>query len=269
MQLPFTQSQSIIQPFFTALSAILGKNASLHNNKCKLTAIFAIGVGFLVRFWANQGTHELNIEVDAKLTLFLASVIGITLLPGATTLLIIRRALFDGKRASRSTILGGSLSIVAHALIAALGLAVIFQHSSHFQNMTRIIGAVYLAWLGVKSIKQRESFEFTPSMQSSQTNTHRGAFIEGFTTMMLSPQVALFYLSALSQFIAPHEWLLGKALLLAAIHVVIRQVWFSVLASFVNRIIAVLTRPMIQRSIEVISGCVLFGLAINTLSGVI
>ena len=49
------------------------------------------------------------------------------MIPGATTMLVIRRAMLGGPHASLMTIAGGSLGVFVHAIVAALGLSVIFQ----------------------------------------------------------------------------------------------------------------------------------------------
>ena len=188
------------------------------------------------------------------------------MIPGATTMLVIRRAMLGGQRASVMTIAGGSLGVFVHAVVAALGLSVIFQHSEPLRVAVRWAGAAYLIWLGAKSLWRAWRGENTlpsPVLTGEGPGVGDG-FAEGLVTILLSPETALFYLSALSQFILPNEWLLGKALLLASIHALVRIGWYSLIAAFVGRMYAVLVKPLVQRSLEGATGALLILFALRT-----
>ena len=213
-------------------------------------------------------------NIDLTLITFAIAVAGLTLIPGATTMLVIRRAMLGGSRASLMTIAGGSLGVFVHATIAAMGLAALFQYSEPARVAVRWLGAAYLIWLGAKSLRRAWRGEAlltsavapdtATSAASTSAATQGAAFAEGLITILLSPETALFYLSALSQFIGPNEWVLGKALLLAAIHASIRIGWYSLIALFVSRLYAVLVRPLVQRSLEGATGALLILFALRT-----
>jgi threonine/homoserine/homoserine lactone efflux protein len=196
---------------------------------------------------------------------FFFAVVGLTLLPGATTMLVIRRAMMGGARASGLTILGGSLGIYVHALVAAIGLSAIFRDNPTLRLIVRDVGAAYLIWLGAKSILRAIRFEpraIQPT-QGAIASAGRQALSEGLLTVLLSPESALFYLSALSQFIAPDEWALGKALALASVHVLVRIVWYSCLALFVDRLVRVLSQPIFQRGLLLLTAVFLIAFAVR------
>ena len=203
-----------------------------------------------------------------SLIVFAIAVTGLTMLPGATTMLVIRRVIAGGQRASIMTVIGGSAGVYVHAIVAALGLAIIFQQNETLRMAVRWVGAIYLIWLGAKSLARAlqgiARVNLTLNPINPQNKTHWAAFVEGLITVLLSPEAALFYLSALSQFIEPGEWVLGKAILLASIHTLVRLIWYSLLSAFVRRIIILLSRPLMQRGIEAMSGILLIGFALRT-----
>lgn len=210
----------------------------------------------------------MGISADsASLIVFVIAVTSLTMLPGATTMLVIRRVMAGGQRASILTVLGGSMGIYVHAIVAALGLSIILQQNEILRMVVRWVGAAYLVWLGAKSLvrawRGTPRVNFTFSTVSPHKN-QLAAFVEGLITVLLSPEAALFYLSALSQFIEPGEWVLSKAILLASIHMLVRLVWYSLLSAFVSRVIQWLRRPAAQRGLEAISGLLLIMFAVRT-----
>jgi len=212
--------------------------------------------------------------IDAHLITFFTLVTGLTLIPGATTMLVIRRALMGGSRASLATIAGGSLGVFVHATVAAYGLAVIFQYNEDIRVVVRWLGAAYLIWLGLRSLWRawhgRHSFALNTHAISTQATAQTSvpallpAFLEGLITILLSPETALFYLSSLSQFILPNEPVLGKVLLLASIHATVRIGWYSLIAAAVSRMYRLLVQPLIQRSLEGLTGGLLILFALRT-----
>ena len=209
---------------------------------------------------------------DSSLLAFFIAVTGLTLIPGATTMLVIRRAMLGGPRASLMTIAGGSLGVFVHAIVAALGLSIIFQHSEPLRMAVRWAGAAYLIWLGAKSLwrawqgRPHPAYRMRPLSQEGEGSKLRskGAFAEGLVTILLSPETALFYLSALSQFISPNGWVLGQALVLASIHAAVRIGWYSLVAAFVGRMVKLLVQPLVQRSLEGATGALLILFALRT-----
>lgn len=214
-------------------------------------------------------------DFPTSLLTFAIAVAGLTLIPGATTMLVIRRAMLGGSSASLFTIIGGSAGVFVHAIVAALGLSALFQYNALARDIVRWLGAAYLIWLGTTSLWRawrgnaggRTAWVTDPNSAPTRTTreaaTRTAACAEGFVTILLSPETALFYLSALSQFIGPNEWMLGKAILLAAIHAGIRLSWYSLVAVFVSRMYAILVRPLVQRSLEGATGALLILFAVR------
>ena len=91
----------------------------------------------------------------------------------------------------------------------------------------------------------------------------RDFYARGLLTNLLNPQVALFYLTFLPQFIRTDEPVLAKALLFGLSHACIAVTWFAVYAygvtSLASRVQA--ARPWIER----VSGVVLIGFAVRLL----
>jgi threonine/homoserine/homoserine lactone efflux protein len=85
----------------------------------------------------------------------------------------------------------------------------------------------------------------------------RQSFLEGLLNNILNPKVAIFYLAFLPQFISPGDWVLGKSVLLAAIHWVENLVWLSMVTVCLSRLRAWITQPRVTRAIEATTGALL------------
>ena len=227
--------------------------------------------------------------MTASLFAFIPVALLLTLLPGADTALVTRNALALGLRGARWTILGILTGCLIHATASALGLSAILATSARAYEAVKLVGAAYLVWLGVQSIRQARgggedvqiprlaSLARDDNARHPERSAQRGVegsaldaspatalaahpFTQGFLTNILNPKVALFYLTFLPQFIPAGAPVLRTSLLLAMIHNVLGFAWLSLYARFVNRLRAALTRPMVKAWLERVTGGVLIAL---------
>lgn len=192
---------------------------------------------------------------------FLILVTGLTLVPGATTFLVLRRAISDGPRAGMTTIAGGSLGVFVHAVVSALGLSALLVQSAVLFEWVRLAGSAYLIWLGARALWRAWRGDYAALQPADAQPRGSVAFGEGLTTILLSPETALFYLAVLPQFISSGESVLLKSLLLAAIHAGVRIAWYSIIAFGAGRLREKLAGTALRRGLEGVSGLflVLFG----------
>ena len=89
-----------------------------------------------------------------------------------------------------------------HVIGAAAGLSIIFQYSPVAYTILKIVGAVYLIWLGITQIMS--SRDAAPDMQDIPAPAHRTdrrILVESALVEVLNPKVALFFLAFLPQFV--------------------------------------------------------------------
>jgi threonine/homoserine/homoserine lactone efflux protein len=139
--------------------------------------------------------------------------------------------------------------------MSALGLSAILATSARAYETVKLVGAAYLLWIGVQSIRQagRPASTETADVASAAP---RGAhpFTQGFLTNILNPKVALFYLTFLPQFIPAGAPVLRTSLLLAMIHNLLGFAWLSLYAQFVDRLRVTLARPAVKGWLERVTG---------------
>ncbi len=193
---------------------------------------------------------------DPRIYAFVGVAAILTILPGADMALVTRNVLAVGRRKTMLTIAGISAGCVIHATASALGLSAILATSAMAFNVVKTIGAAYLVWIGIQSIRTAGA----PAAPSASAQRLGSPFVQGFLTNILNPKVAVFYLTFLPQFISPGEPVLRRSLLLASIHIAMGFVWLTAYASFVDRLGAVLTRPRVKAWLERVTGGLLIAL---------
>ena len=194
---------------------------------------------------------------DSRLVAFMGIAALLTIIPGADMALVTKNVLTLGRRRTMATIAGISAGCVIHATASALGVSAILATSATAYYVLKTIGAAYLVWLGIQSIRDAGK----PAAPASRAKHERvGPFLQGFLTNILNPKVAVFYLTFLPQFISPGEPVFRRSLMLAGIHIAIGLVWLSAYAWFVDRIGAVLTRPAVKTWLERVTGGMLIAL---------
>ena len=182
----------------------------------------------------------------------------LTLSPGATTALVSAVAAGYGRRAALVTTFGIATGIIVHSCVSGLGLSVVIAASPEAFTVLKTVGALYLAYLGIRALRGGPRRGVAAAMPSG-----RAFYVRGLLTNLLNPQVAIFYLTFLPQFIHPGEPVLAKSLLFGLSHACIAITWFAVYAygvtSLASRVQA--ARPWIER----VSGAVLIAFAVRLL----
>jgi threonine/homoserine/homoserine lactone efflux protein len=208
--------------------------------------------------------------IDPQLVAFIGVITILTVTPSATTMLITRSTIASGQGAGLLVVLGGSLGVFVHALVSALGLSLILVQSAQIFEVVKLFGAAYLIFLGVQSIwrayhQKDRSLASKQSLENSKKAKQR-SFLEGFLTIILSPETAVFYLAMLPQFISYGESVFLKSFWLGSIHAIIRVIWYSALTIFIGRTITILNRSRIRQWLEMSSGVALifFGFKVAT-----
>ena len=147
----------------------------------------------------------------AHLVGFFATAVALIAIPGPSVMFIIGRTLSEGRRAGLITVLFNSLGHTTWMLAVAFGLGTFLSSIPAALRVIQILGAVYLAYLGIQSIRKRNADEKAMAAQNDSTEiagplikhsfgkTAREAFLVGLS----NPKVAVFFFAVLPQFVEP------------------------------------------------------------------
>lgn len=176
----------------------------------------------------------MNIE-QALLSFTLAAGL-LTITPGLDTALVLRTAAVEGGKQAMLAGVGICSGCLLWGAAASFGLSALLAVSGFAYNVLRIVGAIYLGYLGIKLFIR--AFASTPSNGAAgpvwEKDQNTGSFLwlkRGLLTNFLNPKVGVFYLSFLPQFIPAGVQVWSFSILLALIHATEGILWFLLLTS--------------------------------------
>ena len=115
-------------------------------------------------------------------------------------LFTISRALTVGRRDALLTVVGNAVGEYVLVVAVAFGVGALVQRSVEALTAIKLVGAVYLIYLGVQAIRRRRSV--TEAFHARVTPKRTGkVLIDGFVVGVANPKTAVFLVAALPQFL--------------------------------------------------------------------
>lgn len=134
----------------------------------------------------------------AKFVLFVAASWALILVPGPDMVYVITRGMSQGRKAGVVSAVGVICGILIHTTAAALGVTLIFQSSASAFLIVKYLGALYLMYLGIKTLRNTGTF----NLQTSSVGVSSRSLIwQGVLSNVLNPKIAVFFLAFLPQFV--------------------------------------------------------------------
>lgn len=136
-------------------------------------------------------------SVESALTYFIAIFI-FAITPGPGIFALISRGMSSGFSACIPLAAGMTLGDLIYLTLACYGLATLAEHWSEVFTVIRIVGAIYLIYLGWKMWTAPINLVDIP--KDNALGSVKG-FIQGFLISSSNPKVILFYIAFLPTFI--------------------------------------------------------------------
>ncbi len=196
----------------------------------------------------------------------LAVVLAIT--PGPDSLLVLRFSVRRGRTGIAASV-GCSIATVVWSALVGAGLAALIEQSGELYRALKVVGGLYLLYLGVQAIRHSTKHRAetgdtgelgTPPIRATS------AFLAGFLSTMTNPKVGLFFIAIVPNFLPTEGDALMTTLLLGSTVAVIGFAYLAVLAAAAARATAWLKRPRVSKWIERTSGAILAALGIGTIA---
>ena len=104
--------------------------------------------------------------------------------PGPDTVLVTKNALIHGRRAALGTSLGVNTGLLIWTVAAALGLAAVVRESAVAFTVLKLVGAVYLVWLGLQALRAARRHAVSEPLHATRQSPRVGALL-GFRQLLL------------------------------------------------------------------------------------
>jgi threonine/homoserine/homoserine lactone efflux protein len=146
-----------------------------------------------------------------------------------------------------------------------VGVSALIMASATAFMVLKLIGGVYLIYLGIRTWRSAGGTSLAPSA-SEETGAGR-AFRDGIVVEATNPKTAAFFLALIPHFIDPSQGsVAGQFLVLGAISIALNTLTALVIATGASHIRSkLLEKPHVIRRIRKGSGAVLAGLGFSLL----
>ncbi|MGR4853710.1 LysE family translocator [Streptomyces sp. LARHCF252] len=110
--------------------------------------------------WGIDTLHDAA-RMMASVFAFVGAAFLIAMVPGPSTVVILRRAVVNGRSTGMATVLGNECGVLMWGLAAAFGLSALLLASQVAYDITRMAGAAVLVWLAgrVGGVLRRQSVQ--------------------------------------------------------------------------------------------------------------
>jgi threonine/homoserine/homoserine lactone efflux protein len=193
---------------------------------------------------------EFAVSVD-RLLGFAGISLVLVLIPGPSVLFVLGRALAHGRRTALGSVVGNAIGAYLLAAAVSLGLGEVMATSAAVFTGVKLVGAVYLVFLGVKAWRHRADLATATAVPQEGTDpgsgpdagTRAGAakapgrarsdartLWEGFVVGVTNPKTCIFFAAVLPQFVnrdagGVHEQMLLLGLVFTVLALVCDSAW--------------------------------------------
>jgi threonine/homoserine/homoserine lactone efflux protein len=197
--------------------------------------------------------------------LFVGIVVAVALLPGPDTAVVTRNALVHGREAALGSAVGINVGLSIWTVATAAGMAALLRSSAELYDALRLIGALYLIWIGGRALWDSRHPERHGGEEPHTRRVlgRRGAFRQGMISNLANPKVGIFFTSLLPQFVSPHGSALLQMLMLGCTFIVFNLAWLSGYGLAAVRLSDVLSRTRVKAAIDRVTGIVLVGVGLR------
>ena len=199
-----------------------------------------------------------------QLLTFGATAWALIVIPGPSVLFVVTRGIALGRRAALATVVGNAAGQQVHVVAVALGVGVLVARSVTVFDLMKVAGAVYLAYLGAKTIRNAGALRLALTATTLPRSTRR-LLGEGFVVGVTNPKTTIFFLAVLPQFVDRGHGHVPLQLLLLGVEfsmiALLSDSAYALAAGTVRRWFE--RRPARAGKVSVVSGLVMIALGVR------
>ena len=182
--------------------------------------------------------------------------------PGPTTFYIISLALRDGGKNTVLASMGVALGDLIAISLAVLGLGILLKTSIFFFTILKVVGGMYIVYLGLKTVTNSSKLSFKTSQ--SDTNERLKSFLKPMLITVLNPKSIVFFIAFVPLFIEEEKSYIVQAIVIIPTFVTLgflNAMMYSILVGYLKKTIL---KEKIVRNLHRLTGGILitFGLGL-------
>ena len=129
----------------------------------------------------------------SRLLPYLGTVFALFIAPGPSVVFVVSRGVALGLRAALTAVAGNTLGLATQLAIVVLGPGLL--NSKDLFHVLKIAGAVYLIYLGLRTIRTRRAFAEALDSERVATRTQRQLLRQGWVVGVTNPKGLITYTS--------------------------------------------------------------------------
>lgn len=202
----------------------------------------------------------------SALTSFLIASVFLTLAPGPDILFVLAKSLSAGAKAGLRVAFGLVTGTFIHTALAALGISILIRESPVAFACIKWLGVAYLTFLGIQSLRHFNDTipeSSTENISAPASNREKNLYLTGVLMAALNPKLIIFFLAFLPMFLPENaENACAQMLVLGLIFSAQALAIFSLVSLLAGTLSGALRkRPAISRTLNALTGVILFGIA--------
>lgn len=192
---------------------------------------------------------------------FIIAALIIILIPGTGVIYTISTGITKGKKESVIAALGCTVGIIPHLMVSIVFSSLLLRMSEQAFFVLKIVGALYLFYLGVGMLLSKTKFDFSNSVNEDKATTiiRRGVLIN-----LLNPKLTLFFFAFLPQYISNRQGYVRESFWLGIVFMLLTFlvfVMYGILAGLMKTL--VMKSPQRLQYMQQIFGSIFIVLAIK------
>ena len=197
--------------------------------------------------------------------LFIAFVVAasvILIVPGPTILLVISQAVAHGRKSVLPLVMGVLFGDFTAMTFSLAGLGAVMSASASLFTVFKWIGAIYLAYLGIKLWRSPPENRSTPApeIRASSLSLMKRSFL----VTALNPKSIAFFVAFLPQFVDPLAPVVPQLLVLGGTFLLLATVNAALYAIFAGQLGDTMKNRTVRKWFHRCGGSVLIGAGIFT-----
>jgi threonine/homoserine/homoserine lactone efflux protein len=188
---------------------------------------------------------------------FLGLSVLLILTPGPNQALLTARVLSGGRGSGFAAVRGLACGMAVHVVAAIVGLSALLASSAEVFGAVKLLGGVYLLYLGVAAILRARR---PVALGEAEIRSGGSPFRDGLLSMTLNPKAAVFFVAVVPQFVSPGPGAATRVAALLLVYGALCLVFWSGFVLLLHRARAVVARPGVRAWAERLTGGALIGL---------
>ncbi len=189
---------------------------------------------------------------------FVAASVALALLPGPSIAMFIATSTTKGTRQGLLAYAGNTAGLTILVTAAVIGMAPLLSLASYWFDLIRLVGAIYLVWIGISLVHKAASASGGGGLPATKSSHY---FTQGLLVALSNPKVLLFLGAFFPQFLDPSQSMTAQLIVLGST--------FLAIASFFDLLVVLMSgyarRRLMkeQRVTRIASGSLLIGAGVG------